>query len=92
LFKHPHGLVYFELQWQQDKATRVHIVEGELKGEGPWKIADHILYVLGCRGTDADLATEYAEWQLWRQHHPEDYPDERMVARIAASFGATGGD
>ena len=61
---------------------------GDLKGEGPWKIADHILYVLGCRGTDADLAAEYADWQTWRQHHPDDYPDARMVARIAEQRGA----
>ena len=92
LFRHPQGLLYFELHWQHDKDNRIHLVEGELEGEGPWKIDGHILYVLGCRGTDADLATEFSEWQTWRQHNPQDYPDARMVARIASSHGVTEGD
>ena len=89
LFPHPDGLLYFELHWQQDKDSRIHLIEGELKGEGPWKIADHILYVLGCRGTDADLAVEFDEWRTWRMEQPGDYPDERMIARIASTYGAS---
>lgn len=88
LFKHPEGLLYFDLLWHMDKARGIHLLKGEISGEGPWKIADHIFYVLGCRGTDAELATEFSDWQTWRQQHPEEYPDERMVRRIAETYGA----
>ena len=91
LFRHPEGLLYFDLFWHQcaaDERDKVaHLLKGELKGTGPWKIDDHIFYVLGCRGTDMDLATEHSEWQTWRMHHPDDYPDERMIMRIASSYG-----
>lgn len=91
LYDHPDGLIYFDLHWYQDKDKGIHLLQGELKGEGPWKIADHIFYVLGCRGTDAELATEFDEWRTWRMYHPEDYPDQRMIDRIAANHGAITG-
>ena len=84
-------MLYFDLFWHQvpvsDRDSHIHLLTGELKGEGPWKIAGHIFYVLGCRGTDMELATEYSEWQTWRMHNPGDYPDERMIMRIAGSYG-----
>ena len=89
IFKHPQGILYFELYWHEDRETRIHLVKGELVGDGPWKINDHILYVLGCRGTDADLANEYAEWQTWRVQNPDAYPDCRVIARLASSYGVT---
>lgn len=88
LYRHPEGLLYFELFWHEQRDARIHLIEGELKGEGPWKIADHIFYVLGCRGTDADLANEYAEWQTWCMHNPDAYPDKKMIDRIATGYGA----
>ena len=88
LFRHPQGLLYFDLFWHQDKERGIHLLTGELKGEGPWKIADHIFYVLGCHGTDMELATEHSEWQTWRHMHPDDYPDARMIQHIAAAHGA----
>ncbi len=87
IFKHPRGLLYFELHWHEDRENRIHLVEGELKGEGPWKIAGNIIYVLGCQHTDAEMAYEYAEWQTWHQQHPEAYPDRKMISRIASSYG-----
>jgi hypothetical protein len=87
LFRHPAGLLYFEMHWQEDRESRIHLVEGELKGDGPWKIADHIIYVLGCQHTDAEMAYEYAEWQTWHQQHPEACPDRKMISRIASSYG-----
>jgi len=89
LFRHPKGLLYFELHWQEDHEARIHLVEGELRGDGPWKIAEYIIYVLGCQHTDADMASEYAEWRTWHQQHPEAYPDRKMIERLASSYGAT---
>ena len=87
LFRHPEGLLYFELHWQDDRESRIHLVQGELKGEGPWKIADHIIYVLGCQHTDADMAYEYSEWQTWQLQNADAYPDRKMIRRLAASYG-----
>ena len=89
LFRHPKGLIYFELYWHEDHESRIHMVEGELKGEGPWKIADHIIYVLGCQHTDAGLANAYAEWRTWHTQNSEAYPDRQMIKRLASSYGAS---
>ena len=83
LFKHTEGLIYFDLYWHEDKSSRIHLIKGELEGEGPWKIAGHIFYVLGCQHTDGELATEFLHWREWRLHHPDEYPDERLIQRIA---------
>lgn len=88
LFRHPQGLLYFDLYWYRDKENGIHLLKGELKGEGPWKMADHIFYVLGCHGTDGELATEFQQWREWRLQNPEDYPDERLILRIARNNGA----
>jgi hypothetical protein len=88
LYRHPDGLLCFELFWHEDRDSRIYLIEGELKGEGPWKIAEHVFYVLGCRGADADLANEYAEWQTWRMHYPEAYPDKKMIDRLVSDYGA----
>ena len=88
LYRHPDGLLCFELFWHEDRDSRIYLIEDELKGEGPWKTADHVFYVLGCRGTDADLANEYAEWQTWRMHNPEACSYKKMMNRLAHSYGA----
>jgi len=39
------GLVYFELYWhlQRPATQAIHVVRGEIRGEGPWKIADSVI-------------------------------------------------
>ena len=88
LFKHPQGLLYFDLYWHLNREQGIHLLKGELKGEGPWKIDNHIFYVLGCHGTDGELATEFQQWREWRLQHPEEYPDKRMIQRIVDSISA----
>jgi hypothetical protein len=37
IFRHPHGVVYFELFWNlRDPEQSVHVVTGTFKGDGPW--------------------------------------------------------
>src|SRR4030065_241432 len=56
-FPHLHGLVYFDLFWHLGNPHLVvHVVEGIIKGDGPWKIGVAVVRVLGCHGTDGALA------------------------------------
>lgn len=87
-FAHPDGLLYFDLFWPQHIDAAIHIVKGEYKGEGPWKIGSAVITVLGCHGCDADLATQFAEWQSWLQMVGENYPAESEIVKIAIAHGA----
>jgi hypothetical protein len=65
-FPHPRGLVYFDLFWHlANPHLGVHMVEGIIKGDGPWKIGDAVVRVLGCHGTDGALARRFNEWQIY---------------------------
>ncbi len=64
-YPHPRGLVYLDLYWNELITTSnacIHLIEAELKGEGPWKIANNVIHVLGCHGTNAELAADHANW------------------------------
>ncbi len=90
IFPHPQGLVYFDLYWHlgQPEET-VHLVEGSIHGEGPWKVGEYVINVLGCHGTNADLATTYQQWQTYLQTAEQDYPPSPLIAAIARRLGAT---
>ena len=84
------GLVYFELYWNlQRPATRaIHILQGDIKGDGPWKIADAIITLVGCQSTHPELASSYAEWQSYLQLGAPSYPEIDAVHALARSVGA----
>jgi len=88
-FPHPSGLVYFELFWHlHDPETTVHRVEGLWKGEGPWKVGDCVIRVLGCHGTDGLLARQYDEWRAHLTEHGGSYPERAFIEAIARRLGA----
>lgn len=89
IFPHPEGIVYFDLYWHlaQPEET-IHLIKGTLSGEGPWKIGDHVINVLGCHGTNAELASAYQDWQTYLQTATADYPPPPLVAAIARRLGA----
>lgn len=87
-FRHPEGLLFFDLFWHLDPDNSVHLVKGEYKGEGPWKVGDAVISVLGCHGCDAELATQFAEWQTYRQMCEDEYPSLDEIRRFAVSLGA----
>ena len=61
-FPHPQGLLYFDLYWHlRHPAKTMHILEGKITGEGPWKIDGYIVNVLGCHGTNHELASQYQQ-------------------------------
>jgi hypothetical protein len=89
IFPHPNGIVYFDLYWHLGQPDEnFHLVEGTLSGEGPWKIDGYVINVLGCHGTNAELATAYQQWQTYLQTMTDDYPPPELVAAIARRTGA----
>ena len=88
-FAHPRGLVYFDLFWHlRNPHIGVHVVEGIIKGDGPWKIGDASVRVLGCHGTDGALARRFDEWRTFLTEHPESYPARPEIEAIARRHGA----
>lgn len=88
-FRHPDGLLYFRPFWHLDTAVpRIHLVRGALRGEGPWKVGDSVIRVLGCHGTDPGLAQEFASWQSYLLHSGDHYPAANAVANKAREHGA----
>ena len=89
VFKHPKGLLCFRPYWHQlEPDEGIYLIKGWIAGEGPWKISEHIISVLACHNTEACPATEFNEWQAYRQSNPGEYPPEPMIKAIAARMGA----
>lgn len=90
IFRHPEGIVYFELFWNlRDPEQSVHVVKGAFKGDGPWKVGDTVIRVLGCHGTDGDLARQFDEWRIYRTQQNDTYPQRPFIEAIARRLGAT---
>lgn len=88
-FPHPNGLVFFELFWNlRDPNETVHRVEGPLKGDGPWKVGDAVVRVLGCHGTDGVLARQFDQWRAYLTEHADTYPACAFIEAIARRLGA----
>jgi hypothetical protein len=88
-FPHPRGMLYFDLFWHRREPEQgIHLITGEISGEGPWKIGEFVINVLGCHGTDAELAMEFDNWRNYLLHAADDYPPEDEIVAIAARHGA----
>jgi hypothetical protein len=89
-FPHPRGLIYLDLYWHLSTPDRAaHLIEGELRGEGPWRAGNTVIRVLGCHGTDPELQPTFASWQHYLQTHPEAYPPRAQILEIARRMEAT---
>jgi hypothetical protein len=89
-FPHPRGLIYLDTYWHRSTPDRAaHLIEGELRGEGPWRVGDAVVRVLGCQGTDPELQHEFAAWQHYLQTHPDEYPPRAQILEIARRLGAS---
>jgi hypothetical protein len=85
---HPAGLVYFRpFRDRQEAVQAVRLVEGEVRGDGPWKVGAAVVTVLGCHGSDPEAAAEYADWQQHRAQFADDYPDREALGAIARAAG-----
>lgn len=88
-FPHPAGLLYLDLYWHRstpDKAA--HLIRGALTGEGPWRVGDARLRVLGCQNTDPHLQADFTAWQQFLQTHADSYPPRAQIVDIARQLGA----
>jgi len=88
-FPHPQGLLYFDLFWHLGNPNKgVHFVDGIIKGDGPWKIGDAVVRVLGCHGTDGALARRFDEWRQYITENADAYPPRPLIEAIARQHGA----
>jgi len=89
-FTHPLGLLYLDLFWHQSTPGKAaHLIRGELSGEGPWRIGDYRLRVLGCHNTDPHLADQFARWNEYLANHADEYPPRLQILEIVEKMGAT---
>jgi hypothetical protein len=87
-FRHPQGLLYFRTWWDRMEPARgMVLVEGEVKGEGPWKVGAAVVTVLGCQGSRPDEAREFADWQAHREQLGNRYPDRVALLDLAKRTG-----
>ena len=89
-FPHPRGLLYFDLHWHRSTPQQAaHLILGELRGDGPWRVGDARLRVLGCQHTDPHLQDDWLAWQQYLQSNPDAYPPRAQIVEIARRLGAT---
>jgi hypothetical protein len=88
-YLHKDGFLYFEPYWHERPIEdAVHFIEGELNGDGPWKVDNAVISVVGCQGTDPQLAAELASWQTYLQTQADQYPSRSSIDSIAKQLGA----
>ncbi|MCG6967828.1 MAG: hypothetical protein LJE59_15120 [Chromatiaceae bacterium] len=91
-FTHPLGLLYLDLYWHRSTPRQAaHLIRGEIHGDGPWRVGEARLRVLGCQHTDPHLQDAFSTWQQYLQDHAEAYPPRSQIVEIARRLGATPG-
>ena len=81
--------MYFDPFWnQRDIRDSVHLVKGELSGSGPWKIAEHVIQVLPCQGSEPELVRQFYEWRDYLGIADNGYPSEDEIIYLAKKLGA----
>ena len=87
-FRHPDGIVYFRPFWDRlPEGEGIQVVIGDLKGEGPWKVGDTVVTVLGCQGTNPEQAAEFADWKFHLEQRGEYCPTRDEFQAIAMKKG-----
>jgi hypothetical protein len=86
-YPHPEGLVFFDLYWLENDTPAVHVIKGDIKGEGPWKVGDAIVRVLSCG--DTALSMHWNNWQQEVLAVPGKYHDDAAKIQLARQHGAS---
>lgn len=87
LFEHPNGVLYFELFWEKDPQYSIHIIEGDITGDGPWKVGDCSFHILGCNHTHPQMCEMHSFWQQELLQNPGQFRGNEIV-KIALEKGA----
>lgn len=66
----------------------LRFIPGPLRGDGPWKVGDAVVTVLGCQGTDPQLASEFAAWQGLLEQLGTGYPERDRIEQLMRSHAA----
>lgn len=89
IYPHKDGVLYFEPFWHLwDIIDSVRLIRGDLTGNGPWKIAGHVIQVLPCQGSEPELAREYYEWRDYLAISSNGYPTDQEIEYLAKKLGA----
>lgn len=92
-FPHRLGLLWLDLFWhQRTPRESAHLLRGALTGEGPWRVGDAVIRVLGCQNTDPHLQGQYLPWKTYLEQHGDRYPPPPQVREIARRLGALPSD
>lgn len=87
-FEHQLGLLYLDPFWHlKSPADSAHLIRGKLKGDGPWRIDNATIRVLGCRNTDPELQVEFTNWNEYLENSG-DYPPREQILDIVRKLGA----
>ena len=87
-FPHPQGVVFLDLFWHLSRpGDAAHLIRGELRGEGPWRVGEARIRLLGCANTDPGLQAEYIPWRDYLNEHSDEYPPEAQILAIARRLG-----
>ena len=83
------GILFLQPFWTETGVeTALRFVPGPVRGDGPWKVGDYVFNVLGCHGTNSELALAFDQWQSYLEQAGEDYPAPPLIAAIARRYGA----
>ena len=88
-YPHKEGLVYLEPFWEQKpEGNKAIVIKGEVRGDGPWKIGNAVISLVGCQGTDPYLAQLLSQWEFHVQSMREDYYQPEQIRNLAREYGA----
>lgn len=89
-FEHPEGILYFEPFWHlPGTEAGIHLAQGSVRGDGPWKIGDAVVTVCGCRGSDPEMALQLAAWQEHLVCCAGAYAPRDLILTTARRYGAS---
>ena len=87
-FQLPAGILYFRPYWDElPPGDGICQLSGDIKGEGPWKVGDAVITVLGCQGSHPQQAAELAEWMFHLEQRGECMPTHEELRAVANEQG-----
>lgn len=89
IFQHKSGLVFVSPFWLDSGQPEAHLLSGEVKGEGPWKVGDVIIRLLSC--ADIEQKMQWSEWEQFLCTCPEEsaYQDQSRKQAIINNMSFT---